>query len=164
MLDIIRECNHMKEKNLFKREIKLSNKYDPNSDVVLFKGDVRKLLKTIPKETIQLIVTSPPYNIGKEYEAKTSLDEYFSEQKGIIKKCIKLLTQSGSICWQVGNYITSNSEVVPLDIKFYELFKREGMILRNRIIWYFGHGLHCNRRFSGRYETILWFTSLTLVD
>lgn len=30
--------------------------------------------------------------------------------------------------------------------------------MRNRIIWHFGHGLHCSRRFSGRYETIIWFT------
>ncbi|MBQ7592778.1 MAG: hypothetical protein IJU48_00315 [Synergistaceae bacterium] len=32
------------------------------------------------------------------------------------------------------------------------------MKLRNRIIWHFGHGLHCSKRFSGRYENILWFT------
>ena len=32
------------------------------------------------------------------------------------------------------------------------------MFLRNRIIWHFGHGLHASKRFSGRYETILWFT------
>lgn len=30
--------------------------------------------------------------------------------------------------------------------------------MRNRIIWHFEHGLHCSRRFSGRYETIIWFT------
>jgi len=30
--------------------------------------------------------------------------------------------------------------------------------MRNRIIWHFEHGLHCNNRFSGRYETIIWFT------
>ncbi len=30
--------------------------------------------------------------------------------------------------------------------------------MRNRIVWHFEHGLHCSRRFSGRYETIIWFT------
>jgi DNA modification methylase len=38
------------------------------------------------------------------------------------------------------------------------MFKQKGLKLRNRIIWHFGHGLHCSKRFSGRYETILWFT------
>ncbi|MDE0398308.1 MAG: site-specific DNA-methyltransferase, partial [Candidatus Poribacteria bacterium] len=45
-----------------------------------------------------------------------------------------------------------------LDIYFYEIFKRFDLKLRNRIIWRFNHGLHCTKRFSGRYETILWFT------
>ena len=46
----------------------------------------------------------------------------------------------------------------PLDIYFYEIFKRFDLKLRNRIIWRFNHGLHCSKRFSGRYEVILWFT------
>jgi len=40
----------------------------------------------------------------------------------------------------------------------YPIFKKLGLKLRNRIIWHFEHGLHCQRRFSGRYESILWFT------
>jgi len=46
-----------------------------------------------------------------------------------------------------------------LDIYYYNIFKRRfRLYLRNRIVWYFGHGLHASKRFSGRYETILWFT------
>jgi DNA modification methylase len=41
---------------------------------------------------------------------------------------------------------------------FYGLFKKYGLKLRNRVIWTFEHGLHCSARFSGRYETLLWFT------
>ncbi|MEO0250535.1 MAG: site-specific DNA-methyltransferase, partial [candidate division WOR-3 bacterium] len=59
--------------------------------------------------------------------------------------------------WQVGNFV-EDGEVYPLDILYYPIFKRLGMKLRNRIIWKFGHGLHASKRFSGRYETILWFT------
>jgi adenine-specific DNA-methyltransferase len=40
----------------------------------------------------------------------------------------------------------------------YPLFKVHVLKLRNRIVWTFGHGLHCQKRFSGRHETILWFT------
>jgi hypothetical protein len=49
-------------------------------------------------------------------------------------------------------------EVFPLDIFYYKLFKDAGLKLRNRVIWHFEHGLHCSRRFSGRYETLLWLT------
>ncbi len=45
-----------------------------------------------------------------------------------------------------------------MDIYYYQIFKRFNLKLRNRIIWHFGHGLHASKRFSGRYETILWFT------
>jgi DNA modification methylase len=69
------------------------------------------------------------------------------------------LSDDGSICWEVGNYIDPvTSEVYPLDIYFYKMFKDMGLQLRNRIIWHFGHGLQCEKRFSGRYETILWFS------
>jgi DNA modification methylase len=68
-----------------------------------------------------------------------------------------VLSPNGSLCWQVGNYV-EKSEVFPLDIYFYPIFKKLGLQLRNRIIWTFDHGLHCSVRFSGRYETLLWFT------
>lgn len=143
---------------MVKNKFSFKEKYSPDADVVLYKGDVKKLLKSIPEGSVQLIVTSPPYNLGKEYETKQNLDTYLEEQKKIINMCIPLLTPTGSICWQVGNHISNKSEVIPLDILFYDIFKSAGLILRNRIIWHFGHGLHNRRRLSGRYETILWFT------
>src|SRR5262249_24720879 len=62
-----------------------------------------------------------------------------------------------SICWQVGNYV-SNGHIVPLDLELSPIFKKLGLKLRNRIIWHFGHGLHCKKRFSGRYEVVLWYS------
>jgi adenine-specific DNA-methyltransferase len=114
-------------------------------------------------DTFDLIVTSPPYNIGKEYEDVTTLDAYIEWQKRIIGKCVEHLSRSGSICWQVGNFIqkgktAKETSIVPLDIPLFDVFQSLGLKLRNRIVWRFGHGLHCKHRFSGRYETILWFT------
>ena len=106
---------------------------------------------------MKLIVTSPPYNLGKDYETKSSLDEYLENQTDVIKQCIRLLHPEGSICWQVGNYV-DNGEVIPLDVLLYPIFRAEGLKLRNRIIWHFGHGLHASKRLSGRYETINWWT------
>jgi adenine-specific DNA-methyltransferase len=85
------------------------------------------------------------------------LQEYLAWQETIIFQLVRVMNKTGSLCWQVGNYI-NNREVFPLDIYFYPIFKKMGLMLRNRIIWHFGHGLHASHRFSGRYETLLWFT------
>ena len=119
--------------------------------------DALNFMKEIPDNTVKLIITSPPYNIGKEYEVKTNINTYLENMKPMIREMVRILAEDGSICWQTGNYV-ENGEVFPLDIFYYFIFKEMGLKLRNRIIWHFGHGLHCNNRFSGRYETILWFT------
>lgn len=142
---------------LFDFDVKIDDVYYPESNVVLNNGDTLDFLKTLPDNLVKLVVTSPPYNVGKEYENKISIEEYLETQKKVITELIRILCNDGSICWQVGNYI-DNGEVFPLDIYYYPIFKKLGLHLRNRIIWYFGHGLHASKRFSGRYETILWFT------
>ena len=113
--------------------------------------------KSLPSNSVKLIITSPPYNIGKEYETKSSIDKYIENLLPVLTELERVLTNDGSLCWQTGNFV-DDSEVYPLDIYFYPYFKKLGLLLRNRIIWHFGHGLHCSKRFSGRYETILWFT------
>jgi adenine-specific DNA-methyltransferase len=107
--------------------------------------------------SIQLIVTSPPYNIGKSYEKRRPLDAYVNQQAQVISECVRLLGPRGSLCWQVGNHV-QDGEIFPLDMVLYPVFQEHGLRLRNRIIWHFEHGLHCSNRLSGRYETILWFT------
>ena len=126
-------------------------------DSYIYQSDVLETLRLITTESVQLIVTSPPYNIGKEYESKTNYDDYFIWQEEVIQECVRILKPGGSICWQVGNGI-DKGEVIPLDAIFYGIFKKFNLKMRNRIIWTFGHGLHAKNRFSGRYETILWFT------
>lgn len=120
-------------------------------------ADNLRFMRKLPAESMHLIVTSPPYNLGKEYETRRSLDIYQEEQAATIAEAVRLLHPNGSICWQVGNYV-DDGEIFPLDVILYPLFKVHGLQLRNRIVWSFGHGLHCQKRFSGRHETILWFT------
>jgi adenine-specific DNA-methyltransferase len=125
--------------------------------VSVFAGDCAELLRTLPAGAARLVVTSPPYNVGKSYERRRPLDAYLAEQATVIAECARVVAADGSICWQVGNHV-DRGEVFPLDVLLYPLFKRHGLVLRNRIVWHFEHGLHCARRFSGRHETILWFT------
>lgn len=138
-------------------ELDIPSKYSVENKITLYHGDCLEFLKTIPDESVQLVVTSPPYNIGKEYEVVLDIDVYKAQQEEVIQECIRVLHPRGSICWQVGNYV-DNGEILPLDILLYDIFKRKGLKMRNRIVWHFGHGLHCKNRFSGRYETINWFT------
>lgn len=123
----------------------------------VFNGDCMDLLSALPDSSVQLIITSPPYNIGKSYERKMSLQRYIEFQKKVIHECVRVLKPEGNICWQVGNFV-ENASVVPLDCALFPIFMELGLKMRNRIIWHFGHGLHCTKRFSGRHETICWFT------
>src|SRR5229473_1499269 len=139
------------------QEQPIQSSFDPGSGLILYPGDTATLLSTIPDETVALIITSPPYNLGKKYENRTSIEDYLALQGQTIEQMVRVLKPTGSICWQVGNFV-DDGEVYPLDILYYPLFKRLGLQLRNRIIWHFRHGLHTSKRFSGRYETLLWFT------
>lgn len=129
----------------------------PNTDYKIENGDCLTVLNKIEDAKFDLILTSPPYNIGKAYETKTSIEKYLETQEVIINELVRTLSDKGNLCWQVGNYV-DKGEVFPLDIYYYQIFKKHGLKLRNRIVWYFGHGLHASNRFSGRYETILWFS------
>jgi adenine-specific DNA-methyltransferase len=135
----------------------IAEKFRQTARAVVHEGDCREMLRVIPDGVIQLVVTSPPYNLGKEYENRLHLDDYIEEQREVITECVRVLADGGSICWQVGNFVDDGA-IIPIDSLLYPIFAGLGLKMRNRIIWHFEHGLHCSRRFSGRYETIMWFT------
>lgn len=138
-------------------EPRTSDCFDPTAEAVILAGDSADTLKTLPDGTAKLVITSPPYNVGKVYERATTLDEYLHNLTPIVNQLVRVLAEDGSLCWQVGNYV-EKGEIFPLDIFYYPFFKHLGLKLRNRIVWYFDHGLHASKRFSGRYEVLLWFT------
>jgi len=139
------------------RELDIAASYDPDALITLYEGDRLELLRQIPDGEASLVVTSPPYNIGKDYEEDVARDTYLKLQAETIQEATRICADDGSICWEVGNYV-ENGTIMPLDILLYPIFHANGLKLRNRIVWHFGHGLHCTNRFSGRYEVILWFT------
>lgn len=142
----------------------INEQFQIDNRITLFNGDCIDLLHEIPNESIDLVVTSPPYCIGKAYENPHDDIQTFRRQHlDIFPELYRVLKPGGSLCWQVG-YHVSEKCVIPLDYIIYDIFTTESsheqypLILRNRIIWTFGHGLNSTRRFSGRHETILWFT------
>ena len=120
-------------------------------------GDCAELLASLPPECVDLIVSSPPYNLGKEYESRRALEVYIDAQRRVLAECTRVLKQSGSIFWQVGSF-AENGVIVPLDIRMFPILESLGLVPRNRIVWARQHGLHASRKFSCRYETVLWFT------
>ena len=135
----------------------ISPHFQPNQRMAVIRADALEACQELPDEFFSLIISSPPYNIGKTYEKKNDFASYLEEQQTVIAELVRVLKSDGSLCWQVGNYV-DKGEVYPLDMYFYPVFKSLGLQLRNRIVWHFGHGLHAKKRFSGRYETLLWFT------
>ena len=144
------------------QSMRIRKTFDQRNDVTLFHGDCLKLLRKIPDGGAQLVITSPPYNVGKEYEENLTLESYIDLQRQVVEECVRITAPGGSICWQVGHHVNGHRQIIPLDILLHPLFgahaETAGLRFRNRIIWHFEHGLHCKTRFSGRHETILWYT------
>jgi adenine-specific DNA-methyltransferase len=142
-------------------EIKIDQKHvefiSDDGNTKLITGDVLKSLDGIPEKSIDLIISSPPYGIGKSYESWSDIKTYKEWAEKVIIKIKNVLKTSGSVCWQVGTYSGKNGEYIPLDIEYAPIFMKHNFILKNRLIWKFGHGLHSNTRLSGRYEVLLWF-------
>lgn len=124
----------------------------------LFIGDCLALMRELPDASVDLIVTSPPYCIGKEYEKGWDLARFKTLHEQVLPEAARVLKTGGSMCWEVG-YHVKDGVSTPLDFIIYDIASKIPDIkLRNRIVWAYGHGLHSNNRFSGRHETILWFS------
>lgn len=148
-----------RDRNVDRSQIRVAEEWDPDADVVLYEGDCLDLLKQIKDPVVRLGITSPPYNLGKEYEDHVALEKYIEVHSQVIRDSHNVLVDGGSLCWEVGNYV-ENGGIVPLDILLWGYFAGEELKMkcRNRIAWVVPHGLHSKNRFSGRYEVVLWFT------
>lgn len=140
--------------------------------ISIYNNDCLDVLKTIEDNSVSLVITSPPYCMGKEYEnIKDDINSFVRLNTKVIKESIRILKVGGSLCWQVGFHV-KNSAIVPLDYVINDIVERinqhlpqnEKMVLHNRIIWTFGHGLNAEKRLSGRYETIMWYTKGNVYD
>lgn len=143
----------------------LQSSYKKENECTLYHGDCFDLLQAIGEEEVDLVVSSPPYCIGKSYEKPDDdISTFIEMHKKLFPELLRVLKQGGSICWQVG-YYSDTQEIIPLDFVVYDIVKNQlpdelqkALVLKNRIVWTFGHGLNAKKKFSGRHETILWFT------
>ncbi|MFN0123901.1 MAG: DNA methyltransferase [Blastocatellia bacterium] len=149
------EQHNLQQVSLWTPDIRAE--FDPAAETVLSHGDCLPVLRTLPGNFFRLLISSPPYNLGKDYEERVPFAEYLQRMEPVIDECARVVADNGSVCWQVGNYV-EDGEIFPLDMYFYQMFRQRGLKLRNRMIWHYEHGQHARYRFSGRYETLLWFT------
>lgn len=139
-------------------KVAASSVEDTSCKARLYNGDCINLLRKLPDASVDLTVTSPPYCMGKEYEDGNDIASFIEAHEKIFPEIVRITKPGGSICWQVGFHVLSGA-VTPLDYLVHQLLSKfEGIHLRNRVIWTFGHGLHCANRFSGRYEVVMWYT------
>ena len=138
--------------------MRTNRRYAANRKADLHLGDSIDLLRTLPDESIHLTLTSPPYCMGKEYENTDKIEDFVEAHRYILPEIYRVTTPGGSICWQVG-YHVKKGVLMPLDFLIHGIMQTiPGLALRNRIVWTYGHGLHCSDRLSGRHEMILWYT------
>jgi adenine-specific DNA-methyltransferase len=120
--------------------------------------DAACFLRDLGEDAADLVISSPPYFMGKEYDSSVCVADFLAAHKQLLPSLVRTVKPGGSICWQVGSHV-KNNVVVPLDALVYSVFSEcEDLKLRNRIVWTYQHGAHCRQRFSGRHETVLWFT------
>lgn len=109
------------------------------------------------EQDIDLIYTSPPYNVAKSYEKRLSLDEYMASMMPIFELCVKRLKPTGSICIQLGN-TNVNGMSVPLDYIYFPYMSNLGLTFVQRVIWQYRHGFSAPDKFTPSHESIMWFS------
>lgn len=123
--------------------------------VALFKGDSLELMKRLPASLLDLTVTSPPYNIGKEYETVRPLDQYLDWCEAWIKEVHRLTQNDGAFWLNVGYIeVPKKGRAVPIP---YLLWNRTPFYLLQEVVWNYGAGVACRNMFSPRNEKFLWY-------
>lgn len=110
------------------------------SQVEIPKNDLNKLyckssenMDEIPDNSIHLMITSPPYNVGKEYDEDLTLDEYLELLTTVFKQCYAKLVTGGRACINIAN--VGRKPYVPLHAMIIETMLDLGFLMRGEIIW-----------------------------
>lgn len=92
-----------------------------------------ELMAELPDKCIHLMVTSPPYNVGKAYDQDLTLDEYRSLIKRVMKEVYRVLVPGGRVCFNIAN--VGRKPYIPLDAYITEDILSVGFLMRGQIIW-----------------------------
>ena len=133
----------------------LGKPYFENKNFILYNDDCTELLDKIPKESIDTTITSPPYNIGKEYEKVKPVEQYVNWCESWIKQIYDVTKPTGNFLLNVGYLEIPNvGRNVPIT---YLLWDKTPFYLIQELIWNYGAGVTCKKILSPRNEKILWY-------
>ncbi|MBI5571335.1 MAG: site-specific DNA-methyltransferase [Desulfomonile tiedjei] len=92
----------------------------------------------LPDNSVALMVTSPPYNVGKEYDPDLSMEEYLAFLKSVLAETHRVLMPGGRIAFNVANL--GRKPYIPLNSHIAALAAEVGLLMRGEIIWVKGKG------------------------
>lgn len=122
---------------------------------LIYQGDCLDYLQRLGNGAIPLTVTSPPYNIGKEYESIVEMDRYIDWCERWIRQVYRVTSDSGSFWLNLG-YVSlpERAKAIPIP---YLLWDRVPFYLLQEIVWNYGAGVAAKRSFSPRNEKFMWY-------
>ena len=111
-------------------------------------------MKRLPDGIIDLTITSPPYNIGKEYEQQTALETYVDWCEEWIREVHRITAPSGAFWLNLGYIgIPGKAKALPLP---YLMWSRIPFFIVQEVVWNYGAGVASRQSFSPRNEKLLW--------
>ncbi|MCI0556888.1 MAG: site-specific DNA-methyltransferase [Nitrososphaera sp.] len=122
---------------------------------VIYNRDCLEVMRHIQSPFINLTVTSPPYNIGKEYEQVLPVVDYLNWSKDWIDEVYRLTLDNGAFWLNLGYVpIKNRAKAIPLPYLLWELIH---FFLVQEIVWNYGAGVAGRRFYSPRNEKFLWY-------
>lgn len=141
--------------NLQQIKNSLGKPYFESDDCLLYAGDCLELMKKIDPALVDLTVTSPPYNIGKEYEEPMPLENYLDWCKNWISEIHRVTKDQGAFWLNIGYLeIPEKGKAVPIP---YLLWDKTPFYFIQEVIWNYGAGVAGRKFFSPRNEKLLWY-------
>jgi len=128
--------------------------YEANG-VLLYNLDCLDAMRCINSNFVDLTITSPPYNIGKEYEHLLPLEEYLGWCQLWINEIYRITNDIGALWLNLGYLeIPNKANAIPIP---YLLWDRTPFYLIQEVVWNYAAGLHTKRMFCPRNEKFLWY-------
>jgi adenine-specific DNA-methyltransferase len=133
----------------------LGKPYFETSQCLIYHGDCLELMRRLPNESINLAVTSPPYNIGKEYEDRLALAAYLDWCENWIKEIYRLSKADGTFWLNLGYMpLEERAKAIPIP---YLLWDRIPFYLIQEVVWHYKAGVAGKKFYSPRNEKFLWY-------
>ncbi len=133
----------------------LGSPYSAGEGYAIYCADCLPILRKMPPDIVSLIVTSPPYNIGKEYEKPLPLDEFLDWCGHWMRELYRITRPDGAFWLNVGYVeLAGRAKALPLP---YLLWDRSPFYLIQEIVWNYGAGVAARKSLSPRNEKLLWY-------